>query len=478
VARPQPLAMGCLNISWPDGRQRAAASATWALPMPRCGGLLPPLSASEHECGPRAASPAAACSSSSGGGSAAAAAVELTRAADAHNLGSVAALAVGRQHMLVATGTGWCNGASSCPVSTAAAAAAASPSNASTAPGGGGANCSAVARCAPCARGRWQAAGAGIAPDADCRPCAPGTFPAAGLISALGEPHQRMRCVPCPAGRASLSLAAARWDPHRVAAPNHTAAALSAAAACTLCAPGRYAALGSARCAACARGFFAEVGGRTNAGGCTACAPGRHSSALAASNASTCAPCPAGRYSTPSALSPLGAPPGGAAVSCTACPLGRALASAGSGHSLANCSSCPRGRYGDSWPAEGATLCRGCAAGWFLRVPPRGGGAAAAVRAAAGVHAPCEPCSTGRWSDAEAAWGLDEQQVCLRCPAGRFSLEPGARALAGCSLLPEASAKTSGGGGGATVTRSLAGTRRRAAVMLAAGTMVLWALWV
>eukprot|EP00913_Durusdinium_trenchii_P000697 g649.t1 len=178
----------------------------------------------------------------------------------------------------------------------------------------------------------------------------PSPLPWHDLRASVGESE----CERCPAGRAVGRSGA------------------SAAEACEVCVPGRWAAeTGTSQCQQCAPGRWQNTPGALE---CLACGAGTSNSALGASSESLCAPCPLGAWSA-----------SGAAF-CPPCAAGRYGARQGA----RRCDVCPSGTFSAAEGATSAETCEPCPSGRFSSLDDE--------NAESGATS-CELCPQGRWSE-------------------------------------------------------------------------------
>ena len=192
----------------------------------------------------------------------------------------------------------------------------------------------------------------------------------------------------------------------------------------------------------CPAGSVTKCTGATSISACVACRVGTHAVD------GTCEPCPPGTW---------GRIMTGRGAVCTPCPPGTASAVLAS-VDAADCEACTTGTYSDK---PGAMFCKECSVGSYcetegLSIPlpcPKGSVAlCAGARSAAacsscgesevGVLDTCRPCRPGTYLDESPLSGRDSE--CLYCPAGTFSLSPGATSQASCSPCPAGSYSSAG----------------------------------
>ena len=190
---------------------------------------------------------------------------------------------------------------------------------------------------------------------------------------------------------------------------------------CLVCPAGKYstsiAAVDSSACVSCSIGKYSPTNGATT---CLECTAGTYSTTVAAWNSTQCTPCSAGKYSTiPGALSPS---------NCSACLPGKISDKAGS----VSCSECFSGTYATiqsstcTFCAQGtysgaqASTCITCGTGYFSLV-----NASACVGCPKGSYndrngsGNCSLCNPGSYS-----WG--SASICTLCGVGKY------KGFAGC----------------------------------------------
>jgi hypothetical protein len=209
-------------------------------------------------------------------------------------------------------------------------------------------------------------------------------------------------CSPCPAGTACSGIGAQDCD----SLPEP-------------CAPGTFAAAGSAECSDCSFGTYS--GGGEGTASCSDCDAGR----FAGPTSSSCGPCDAGKFSS----SPRSA-------SCDACPSG-SISSAG----FSRCQSCSRGKYCN--PSH--TSCIDCAAGYFSTDSLSSACTLCGPGTVSGRGSiSCRACRRGQFSDAARIQCLDcapgqfgrvrtTYVECDLCGAGQFARSPGSTQCSECA---------------------------------------------
>ena len=164
------------------------------------------------------------------------------------------------------------------------------------------------------------------------------------------------------------------------------------------------------------------------ASACTPCPPGRYSSSSDTCTAcSKCEACIAGRYSQGSSCGTGGC---SLATACSPCTAGTYSSSDGA----ISCSYCPVGRYSDY---QGAAYCDTCPPGKSSADNGVGGATSAdmCLDCPAGKFSrqaePCQSCPAGKWSGSPGA------SVCTNCAPGKFSKVLQATSEVTCTFCPE-----------------------------------------
>ena len=146
------------------------------------------------------------------------------------------------------------------------------------------------------------------------------------------------------------------------------------------------------QCISCEGGYVS-----TGEGTCNPCGPGTFA------GRGVCLPCPVGTYGPSSALE-----------QCSACPPGQVARQAG----LSICATCPPG-----YRSVGTTECNPCPPG-HITINGTCNPCPAGTAIRSGV---CEECDVGMFSPYPGT-------SCLYCPAGYYSMDPGASACNPCRI--------------------------------------------
>ena len=187
---------------------------------------------------------------------------------------------------------------------------------------------------------------------------------------------------------------------------------------CTICTPGKYAALGDTVCSSCPAGKYLNASGSTSLSDCVSavagqyvnevgsavykkCIPGTYSTVNGSTTPANCLVCPLGKYCVEGSASPMN------------CPAGTFSAEYGS-TDLSKCQVCPMGKY----CAEASTFSTDCPQGTFNNVT----GASSALQ--------CRPCSLNTYMDLTGA------SACFSCAlcsvAGQYKTGCGGSSAGSC----------------------------------------------